>query len=149
MYYYFECEKLGAPLSFLSSVKDLPLTNKRRLANISDKTTKLHIKYVDCCFINKDGDIDFNKAKLLSLRLKEFKQILDKRVIELRKYLVEAHALNKDTIVKEISEDINDLVNCLDKDFSYIDNIEDLHNLCVPELAFDYYTHYNNKLYNV
>ena len=149
MYYYFQCEKVGEPLSFLSSANNLRPTKTRKKADVDDKMTKLYIKYVNCCFINKDGDIDFDKVKLLSLRLNEFKKILDRKLLELRKYLVEAYALNEDTIVKEISEDIKDLADCLNKDFSSIDNIEDLDNLSIPELSFDYYTHYNNKLYNV
>jgi len=149
MYYYFECEKIGDPLSFLSSIKKLRASKTRKKVDIDDKMSKLYIKYVDCCFIKKDGNLDFNKSKLLSSRLKQFKKTLDKKLIELRKYLVEAHALNKDSVVKEIGKDIEELVNCLNKDFSSVDNIEDLDSLAVPELAFDYCTHYNNKLYNV
>ena len=147
--YYLRCEKVGGGLCFVSTIEKLPLSDKCKLVDIEDKTTKLYIKYVDCCFINKKGEVYFDAVKVLSLRLEEFKRNLDRTLSTLRQFFVEAHALNNNDVVIEITEDINDLVNCLNRDFSAIDNIEDLDNLSIPELAFDHYTHYMNKLYNV
>ena len=146
---YFECEKINGPLVFLSTFKELPITNKRKLADVEDKTTRLYIKHIACCFINKQGDIGFDRIKLLDSRLTVFKIDLNKRLRTLRKFLIEASALNKPDIVEEIAKDIKDLVNCLDVDFSSIDDIQDLDELCIPELDFNYSAHYTNKLYNV
>ena len=147
--YYLQCEKVGGPLCLLSTIEDLPLSDIRRRADLTDKTTNIYIKYVDCCFINENGDVDFDHTKVLSLRLEQFRKTLNSKLVEIRKFLVEAHALNKTDVVKEISEDMGCLVDCLNRDFSAVDNIEDLDNLSIPELAFDHYTHYMNKLYNV
>ena len=120
---YFECEKINGPLVFLSTFKELPITNKRKLADVEDKTTRLYIKHIACCFINKQGDIGFDRIKLLDSRLTVFKIDLNKRLRTLRKFL--------------------------DVDFSSIDDIQDLDELCIPELDFNYSAHYTNKLYNV
>ena len=148
MNHYFECKKINGPLVVLSTLKELPITNKRKLVDDEAKNTQLYIKHIDCCFINKQGDIDFDRVKLLDSRLEIFKEDLRNQLKTLRNFLIEASALNKPDIVEEIAKDIKDLVNCLDVDFSSIDDIQDLDKLCIPELAFNYSAHYTNKLYN-
>ena len=147
--YYFECKKINGPLVLLSTFKKLSITKKRKLVDFEDKNIQLYIKHIACCFINNKGDIDFDRAKLLNSRLDVFKFDLNIRLRTLRNFLTEAAALNKSDIVEEISKDIEDLVNCLDRDFSSVVDIQDLDELCIPELDFNYSAHYTNKLYNV
>ena len=56
MNHYFECKKINGPLVVLSTLKELPITNKCKLVDVKDKTTQLYIKHIGCCFINKKGD---------------------------------------------------------------------------------------------
>jgi predicted RNA-binding protein with EMAP domain len=148
IHYYFECKKVGAPLTLLSTLEDLQESSTRKLVDVNDKKNKLLIQYIDCCYIDDDGSVKYDSLKILDHKIQNFRKVQESQIDTLRKFLVEAKALGKDDLVEDIADDIKEVTQCLDQDFSSITNIEDLDGLSLPDLAFNYRTHYINKLYN-
>lgn len=146
--YYFECEKVGGPLSLLSTLEDLPESDTRIKANVNDKKNKLIIEYIQCCHIGADRSIKYDPIKILNHKMQTFRKVQERQIDTLRKFLIEAKAVGKDDLVEDIIDDIKEVTQCLDQDFSSVTNIEDLDGLTLPDLAFNYKTHYVNKLYN-
>lgn len=146
--YYFKSEKVGGPLSLLSTLEDLPESDTRIKANVNDKKNKLIIKYIQCCYIGADRSIKYDPIKILNHKMQTFRKVQERQIDTLRKFLIEAKAVGKDDLVEDIIDDIKEVTQCLDQDFSSVTNIEDLDGLTLPDLAFNYKTHYVNKLYN-
>lgn len=113
------------------------------------KKYRLHIKYIDCCSLDKDLVLTYDKIKVLAKRLNELNFDIEVRKRELRKMVVEASAFGKADIVNCISETIESLNTFINSDFSNITNIQEIDTLTCPELHIDYEQHYGSKIYGV
>ena len=149
IFHYFTSEEVGGQTQLLGTTEKLPETNTRVLIkNIDDEKIKFFIKYIDSCYIDENGSVQCDSIKVLNSKFDDFRYSQSLQLDTLRKFLIEAKAIDKDDVVKDILEDINDVVNCLDVDFSSITDIETIDGLCFPELSFNYKQHYINILYN-
>jgi len=150
LYHYIHKLNKTQNLAFTTSAKK-PSTRGKCLL-LTKKTLKkyrLHIKYIDCCNLDEDLVLTYDKIKVLAKRLNELNFDIEVRKRELRKMVVEASALGKDDIVNCILETIESLNTFINSDFSNITNIQEIDTLTCPELHIDYEQHYGNKIYGV
>jgi hypothetical protein len=87
--------------------------------------------------------------KILSKKLNQLSLKITKTIIDLRKLLVEASALNKLTVVTEIVQTIKALNEFRNNDFSGIKDITQIENITCPELHIDYNKYYESKIYEI
>jgi len=110
---------------------------------------KHHIKYIDCCYLDENHDLQIDLVKVLSNRLYRVEDISQTKIRELRKMLAEASALGRPDIVEEIVQTIKEINSFMDSDFSKIDNVADIDQLVCPELTLNYEELYSEKLYRI
>ena len=110
---------------------------------------KHYVKYIDCCYIDENNDLQIDLVKVLSNRLYLLEDMSQIKIRELRKMLTEASALGRTDIVEEIVQTIKEITSFLKSDFSKINNVADIDQLVCPELTLNYEELYSEKLYGI
>lgn len=150
LYHYIHTINKSEDLAFTTSPKELSTQGKRiKLSKKDLQKYRLHIKYIDCCTLDKDLELTYDEIKVLAKRLSELNIAVAECKKKLRQTLVEAAAVGKTEIANDISQTIKSLNEFINSDFSSITNIQDIDTLTCPELHIDYEQYYTNKIYGV
>lgn len=150
IYKYIESNKDGS-LIFTESGIMLPKIKGRLLLSDSDfKKYTLHIKYIDCCSLNENTELEVDSVKVLSKRVQRIMYDIDDKTVELRKLVQEAAMFDNKEVAKEIAGVIKSLNSFLSEtDFSNITDINDIEQITCPELNIDYAKYFSDKIYGI
>lgn len=150
LYHYIHTVDKSEDLAFTTSAKKLSARGRRiQLTKKDLQKYRLHIKYIDCCTLDKDLELAYDEIKVLAKRLSELNAAVAECKRTLRQTLVEAAAVGKTELASDISQTIKSLNEFINSDFSNITNIQDIDTLTCPELHIDYEQYYTNKIYGV
>jgi len=148
-YYVHKCDNTDK-LVFTTSCKKI--TMKSQCLELSQAETQeysLHIKYINCCELDKNGKLVYDPVMVLAQRLEYLTHSSRDLMMTLRKLIVEASALNNTDVIDQIRQTITSLNDFINEDFSSITDIQEIDTLTCPELHIDYEQHYSNKIYGV
>jgi hypothetical protein len=150
IYKYIESNKDGSLMITHSGLK-LPETSNRLFLSDSDYDQyKIHIKYIDCCFLNENKKLEVDSVKVLSKKLQRLTFDIDDKVGKLRKLVQEASMLDNKEVAKEIAGVIKSMNSFLSKsDFSNITDINDIEQITCPELNINYDKYFSDKIYGI
>lgn len=146
LYNYIEKEIDGS-LIFTQSPD--PLDRKyvfeiKEIENYAD-----HIKYIDCCYLNENNELEIDLVKVLGKKVTELEYLSKTKIQELRRMLTEASAVGRNDLVEEIVRTIKEVNSFTDSDFSSLKSVSDIDNIVCPELTLDYEGLYSEKLYGI
>lgn len=110
---------------------------------------KNHIKYIDCCYLDKNDNLQIDLVKALGNKLESLENKSQIKIRELRKMLAEASALGRTDVVEEIIQTIKEITSFLKSDFSKVNDVNDIDQLICPELTLNYEELYSEKLYGI
>ncbi len=119
------------------------------LSQAETQEYSLHIKYINCCELDKNGKLVYDPVMVLAQRLEYLTHSSRDLMMTLRKLIVEASALNNTDVIDQIRQTITSLNDFINEDFSSITDIQEIDTLTCPELHIDYEQHYSNKIYGV
>jgi len=149
IYRYIETIDDGS-LIFTESSVMLPKIKGRLLLSDSDfKKYTLHIKYINCCSLNENAELEVDSVKVLSRRVQRIMYDIDDKSAELRKLVQEAAIFDNKEVAREIALVIKSMNKFLDSDFSNITDVNDIEQITCPELQLDYEKHFTNKIYGI
>tara|TARA_R110001632_G_scaffold22376_1_gene64349 strand:- start:438 stop:896 length:459 start_codon:yes stop_codon:yes gene_type:complete len=149
IYRYIETTDDGS-LIFTESGIMLPKIKGRLLLSDSDfKKYTLHIKYIDCCSLNENTELEVDSVKVLSQRVQRIMYDIDDKSAELRKLVQEAAIFDNKEVAREIALVIKSMNKFLDSDFSNITDVNDIEQITCPELQLDYEKHFTDKIYGI
>lgn len=150
LYHYIHTVDKSEDLAFTTSAKKLSARGRRiQLTKKDMQKYRLHIKYIDCCSLDKDLELEYDEIKVLAKRLDELSRDIDFTERRLRQTVVEAAAVGKTDLANDISQTIKSLNEFINSDFSNISDIQEIDTLTCPELHIDYEQYYTNKIYGV
>ena len=150
IYKYIESNKDGSLMITHSGLK-LPETSNRFFLSDSDyKQYKLHIKYIACCSLDKNKQLEVDHVKVLSKKLQRLTFDIDDKTAELRKLVQEAAMFDNKEVAKEIAGVIKSMNSFLsESDFSNVTDINDIEQITCPELNIDYAKYFSDKIYGI
>lgn len=150
LYHYIHTLNKSEDLAFTTSAKKLSSRGRRiQLTKKDMQKYRLHIKYIDCCSLDKDLELVYDEIKVLAKRLDELNRDIEACKQRLRQTVVEAAAVGKNDLANDISQTIKSLNEFIHGDFSNITDIQEIDTLTCPELHIDYEQYYTNKIYGV
>lgn len=137
-------------LVFTTSCKKITMESQCiELSQAETQEYSLHIKYINCCELDKNGKLVYDPVMVLAQRLEYLTHSSRDLMMTLRKLIVEASALNNTDVIDQIRQTITSLNDFINEDFSSITDIQEIDTLTCPELHIDYEQHYSNKIYGV
>ena len=150
IYRYIETTDDGS-LIFTESGIMLPKIKGRLLLSDSDfKKYTSHIKYIDCCSLNENTELEVDSVKVLSQRVQRIMYDIDDKSVELRKLVQEAAMFDNKEVAKEIAAIIKSMNSFLsESDFSNVTDINDIEQITCPELQLDYEKYFSDKIYGI
>jgi len=148
-YYVHKCDNTNK-LVLTTSCKKITMESQCiELSQAETQEYSLHIKYIDCCELDKNSKLVSDPVMVLAQRLQTLSADIQERIYELRKLIVEAAALNKVEIAGEIAQAITALNDFINEDFSSLKTIKEIDTLTCPELSIDFPKHYASKIYRI
>ncbi len=148
-YYVHKCVNTDK-LVFTTSCKKITMESQCiELSQAETQEYSLHIKYINCCELDKNGKLVYDPVMVLAQRLEYLTHSSRDLMMTLRKLIVEASALNNTDVIDQIRQTITSLNDFINEDFSSITDIQEIDTLTCPELHIDYEQHYSNKIYGV
>lgn len=148
-YYIHKCDDTDK-LVFTTSCKKITMESQCiELSQAETQEYSLHIKYIDCCELDKNSKLVSDPVLVLAQRLECLTIGIHRRILELRKLIVEASALNNTDVIQEIIQTITALDDFINEDFSSIKTIKEIDTLTCPELDIDFPQHYASKIYRI
>jgi len=152
LFHYIHAIDDSECLAFTTSPDPIAIDHYNKSFQLSETDLikyRIYIKYIDCCTLGDNNTLQYDYMKILSKKLNQLSLKITKTIIDLRKLLVEASALNKLTVVTEIVQTIKALNEFRNNDFSGIKDITQIENITCPELHIDYNKYYESKIYEI
>lgn len=145
-YRYIHHSKTLNQVVCTTSPVEMKLSSTCILVEEEDTSYDLHIKYIDCCRF-EDGKIKVDTVKALSNKIVEMEQAIHYHLGILRKLLTEAMAMGNREVLEDIKSSIEAVKGIREQDLSFLDTLEKIDKMSIPELNIDYEEAYGTQLF--
>ena len=151
LHYYIHNIDSSEDLVFTTSPQPIKKSGNQwiELSESDLEKYRSHIKYIQYCTIDADGELKYDYIQILSEKLAEIDNKIKKKTKQLRMLLLEASTLNNQLVVAEIADVIKTLNEFTKGDFSNVTDVVQIENITCAELHIDYVNYYESEIYKI